>query len=402
MGKEVTSKKNLFKVDINNILIIINMNDSLKSVMENLALEYDKKGKENINDSGAANEGGVSKFWNYLKYGSLISFILILFAWLFIEYRNLIRKIKEKDKTIKELKSQLQSANIKLNQSVDKGSESFLKSKNSLVKPIASSEILDDAIVKLKNNPPNIAGSILLSLIDNNRNAWLDKLESEYNGKFNVRDTDKAQFILDYVKHDVERIVKDDYYDLKRVVELLDVQNLLGGQEWLKKYKKIAPERAEQIAKNKANELQVKLPNNSLIAKLEFDKLKTESLKEIEIAIREEEANMDTIMYSSQPVGEGYFIKEKLSDEILGQHMYKILISTKNPDTARFQFLFDNEKAMKTAIASYSTALVPVCILEKDNTKGERIVPTQDNGFGTLRLENDRWKVQEKLRIRIV
>ena len=91
-----------------------------------------------------------------------------------------------------------------------------------------------------------------------------------------------------------------------------------------------------------------------------------------------------------------------MSDELLGQHMYKILISAKYPDTARFQFLFDNEKAMKTAIASYSTALVPVCILERDNTKGERIVPSQDNAFGTLRLENDRWKVQEKLKIRIV
>jgi len=105
--------------------------------------------------------------------------------------------------------------------------------------------------------------------------------------------------------------------------------------------------------------------------------------------------------YSQQPSIEGYFVNDKLSESQLPHHLYKIEIFINQPDAARFSILSDNERAIKTAIQSYSNYLVPVCILENDNTSGTKAEMVGPDGYGKLKLEGDKWKCIDKLKIKI-
>ncbi len=70
---------------------------------------------------------------------------------------------------------------------------------------------------------------------------------------------------------------------------------------------------------------------------------------------------------------------------------------------ATFHLLLDQEQMMQAGIMSYDSLLLPICELKPENfnSTGTRIEEIGTQG-GTMILEDGKWRVKDKLPIKIV
>ncbi|WP_299762450.1 hypothetical protein [uncultured Dokdonia sp.] len=99
----------------------------------------------------------------------------------------------------------------------------------------------------------------------------------------------------------------------------------------------------------------------------------------------------------------GALSDEKKSKTKARDSALQLSLSSDNITQATFHLLLDQEQMMQAGIMSYDSLLLPICELKPENfnSSGTRIEEIGTQG-GTMTLEDGKWRVKEKLSIKIV
>ncbi|GGG14144.1 hypothetical protein GCM10011344_13470 [Dokdonia pacifica] len=99
----------------------------------------------------------------------------------------------------------------------------------------------------------------------------------------------------------------------------------------------------------------------------------------------------------------GALSDEKKSKTKARDSALQLSLSPDNVTQATFHLLLDQEQMMQAGIMSYDSLLLPICELKPENfnSSGTRIEEIGTQG-GTMTLEDGKWRVKDKLPIKIV
>lgn len=201
---------------------------------------------------------------------------------------------------------------------------------------------------------------------------------------------------------DIKATITNEYYIAKEISSLINKDNFYNKISIEKTYPNLDFLIINKIIENNLSSLQAEMINVDFIHKRELDSNFNNTLLNIKNQLLLENNNRSfKRMFSPPPTMEACFLDEKLSQDQDTSHTYYIDISQSDKTSAIYNFLYDNEKAVNTAIQSFSSYLEPVCEIENDETTGNTIIPVSPNG-GKLKLENGKWIVTEKLKIKII
>ncbi len=345
----------------------------------------------NMIDGIKKSKGDSSSRVDKYLFWSSIFLNLLLVAGLLVLFRLAKRKIEGLEdevyrakRDVEKLKREKQGAPVFEKNNDINNQESFTKEIQVEIKKLRE-ELLSPYPEKLKSE---------ISEINSDE---LKGLSKEYNKNKNKI----LIFVKDRFSKELNEKLERYYYDVNTIVAKYNKEESIS-QKQVGDFPNLTKAKIDEVINEKISLFLSDLSKGKYIEKVEFQKKQELLIAAISAELKKLHDDIKYInRFSQQPSIDGYFVNDKLSEIQLPHHLYKIEISVNQSDNARFSILSDNERAIKTAIQSYSNYLTPVCDLENNNTSGVRAEMAGKDGFGKLKLEGEKWRCTEKLKIKI-